>query len=111
MSTIEVNGRSYETDEEGYLLNLSEWNEEVAVYIAKTEDIEMTEQHWDIVNFLREYFEEYQIAPAVRVLTKAVGKKLGAEKGTSEYLYSLFPYGPGKQACKIAGLAKPTGCI
>ena len=52
-----------------------------------------------------------QIAPAVRVLTKAIGKKLGADKGTSEYLYGLFPYGPGKQACKIAGLPKPTGCI
>ncbi len=111
MSTIEVEGKSYETDEEGYLVNLSDWNPAIAVYIAKTEDIEMTEQHWDIVNFLREYFEEYQIAPAVRVLTKAVGKKLGADKGTSEYMYSLFPYGPGKQACKIAGLAKPTGCI
>ncbi len=111
MSTIEVEGKSYETDEEGYLVNLSDWNPAIAVYIAKTEEIDMTEQHWDIVNFLREYFEEYQIAPAVRVLTKAVGKKLGADKGTSEYMYSLFPYGPGKQACKIAGLAKPTGCI
>ncbi len=111
MSTIEVNGKSYETDEEGYLVNLSDWNEEVAVYIAKGEEIEMTEQHWQIINFLREYFEEYQIAPAVRVLTKAIGKKLGADKGTSEYMYGLFPYGPGKQACKIAGLAKPTGCI
>ncbi len=111
MPTIEVEGKSYETDEEGYLVNLSDWNPAIAVYIAKTEEIDMTEQHWDIVNFLREYFEEYQIAPAVRVLTKAVGKKLGADKGTSEYMYSLFPYGPGKQACKIAGLAKPTGCI
>ncbi len=111
MSTIEVEGKSYETDEEGYLVNLADWNPAIANYIAKTEDIDMTEQHWDIVNFLREYFEEYQIAPAVRVLTKAVGKKLGADKGTSEYMYSLFPYGPGKQACKIAGLAKPTGCI
>jgi TusE/DsrC/DsvC family sulfur relay protein len=111
MSNIEVGGKSYETDEEGYLTNLADWNTEVANYIAQTENITMTDQHWEVINFLREYFEEYQIAPAVRVLTKAIGKKLGAEKGNSEYLYGLFPYGPGKQACKIAGLPKPTGCV
>ena len=60
---------------------------------------------------LRDYYEEYQIAPAVRVLTKAIKKKLGADKGNSKYLYELYPYGPAKQACKIAGLPKPTGCI
>jgi tRNA 2-thiouridine synthesizing protein E len=111
MATIEVNGKSYETDEEGYLVNLADWDTEVANYIAKTESIEMTDQHWEVINFLREYFEEYQIAPAVRVLTKAVGKKLGKEKGNSKYLYSLFPYGPAKQACRFAGLPKPTGCV
>lgn len=111
MASIEVNGKSYETDEEGYLVNLADWNKDVAEYIAGTENVKMTEQHWEVINFLREYFDEYQIAPAVRVLTKAIGKKLGADKGNSEYLYGLFPYGPGKQACKIAGLPKPTGCI
>jgi TusE/DsrC/DsvC family sulfur relay protein len=109
--SIEVNGKTYETDEEGYLVNLSDWNKDVADFIAKSENITMTDQHWEVINFLREYFEEYQIAPAVRVLTKAIGKKLGPDKGNSEYLYNLFPYGPGKQACKIAGLPKPTGCV
>ena len=109
--SIEVNGSTYETDEEGYLINLADWNKDVAEYIAKTESITMTEQHWEVVNFLREYFEEYQIAPAVRVLTKAIGKQFGEEKGNSKYLYDLFPYGPAKQACKIAGLPKPTGCV
>jgi tRNA 2-thiouridine synthesizing protein E len=111
MPTIEVNGKPYETDEEGYLVNLGEWNEEVASHIATTENIEMSPNHWEVVNFLRKYYEEYQIAPAVRVLTKAIGKQLGAEKGNSQYLYELFPYGPAKQACKIAGLPKPTGCV
>jgi dissimilatory sulfite reductase related protein len=111
MPTIEVNGKPYETDEEGYLVNLSEWNEDVANYIAKTENVEMSSSHWEVVNFLRNYYEEYQIAPAVRVLTKAIGKQLGADKGNSQYLYELFPYGPAKQACKIAGLPKPTGCV
>lgn len=108
---IEVNGKTLETDEEGYLANLSDWSEDVAKVLAESEGLEMGDDHWQIVNFLREYYTEYQIAPAVRVLTKAVGKKLGKEKGNSKYLYELFPYGPGKQACKIAGLPKPTGCV
>ncbi|HET9821088.1 MAG TPA: TusE/DsrC/DsvC family sulfur relay protein [Burkholderiaceae bacterium] len=109
--SIEVNGATVETDEEGYLVNLADWNEDIANEIAKSENVEMTENHWEVVNFLRQYYDEYQIAPAVRVLTKAIGKQLGEEKGNSKYLYELFPYGPAKQACKIAGLPKPTGCV
>jgi tRNA 2-thiouridine synthesizing protein E len=109
--SIEVGGKTLETDEEGYLVNLSDWTEDVANVIAKTENVEMSENHWEVVNFLRDYYNEFQIAPAVRVLTKAIGKKLGPDKGNSKYLYELFPYGPAKQACKIAGLPKPTGCV
>jgi tRNA 2-thiouridine synthesizing protein E len=109
--SIEVGGKTLETDEEGYLVNLSDWTEDVANVIAKAENVDMSENHWEVVNFLREYYNEYQIAPAVRVLTKAIGKKLGPDKGNSKYLYELFPYGPAKQACKIAGLPKPTGCV
>jgi TusE/DsrC/DsvC family sulfur relay protein len=108
---IEVNGTTYETDEEGYLVNLSDWTEDIGKVLAKGENVEMTPSHWEVVNFLRDYYNEYQIAPAVRVLTKAIGKQLGPEKGNSKYLYELFPYGPAKQACKIAGLPKPTGCV
>jgi tRNA 2-thiouridine synthesizing protein E len=108
---ITVGGKELETDEEGYLTDLNQWTREAAEELAKTESIEMTENHWEVIDFLREYYDEYQIAPAVRVLTKAIGKKLGKEKGNSKYLYELFPYGPAKQACKVAGLPKPTGCI
>ena len=108
---LEVNGKSYETDEEGYLSDLSLWTEDIAKALAVSEGLEMTDSHWEVVKFLREYYEEYQIAPAVRVLTKAIGKKLGKDKGNSKYLYELFPYGPAKQACKVAGLPKPTGCV
>jgi len=111
MGTISVGDKNFETDEEGYLVNLGDWSEDVANHIAESENIEMTSNHWEVVNFLRKYYEEYQIAPAVRVLTKAIGKSLGPEKGNSQYLYELFPYGPAKQACKIAGLPKPTGCV
>ncbi|WP_020397041.1 TusE/DsrC/DsvC family sulfur relay protein [Thiolinea disciformis] len=110
---LEIGGKTIATDEEGYLENLSDWTPEVANAMAQAEEqpVTLTDEHWEIINFLREYYEEYQIAPAVRVLTKAVGKRLGADKGNSKYLYSLFPYGPGKQACKYAGLPKPTGCV
>lgn len=108
---ITVSGNTIETDEEGYLTNRNEWSEDVAKEMAKVDNCELTPNHWEVLNFLREYYDEYQIAPAVRVLTKAIGKKLGPEKGNSKYLYELFPYGPGKQACKYAGLPKPTGCI
>lgn len=107
----ELNGVTYEADEEGYLVDISAWNKDLAALIAKDENIEMSDDAWEVVNFLRDYYEEYQIAPAVRVLTKAIKKSLGPEKGNSKYLYELFPYGPAKQACKIAGLPKPTGCI
>lgn len=108
---IDVDGKSYETDEEGYLADITQWVPGVADVMSKEDDLELTEEHWDIINFLREYYEEYQIAPAVRVLTKAVSKRMGKEKGNSKYLYGLFPYGPGKQACRYAGLPKPTGCV
>lgn len=108
---LEVGGKTLATDEEGYLEHLDDWSQEVAETMATAEDVTLSPEHWEILNFLREYYNEYQIAPAVRVLTKAVGKRLGADKGNSRYLYSLFPYGPGKQACKYAGLPKPTGCV
>ena len=109
--SIEVNGNVYEVDEEGYLSDLTRWEPGIADVMSKQDDLELGDDHWAIINFLREYYEEYQIAPAVRVLTKAVGKRLGKDKGNSKYLYELFPYGPGKQACKYAGLPKPTGCV
>lgn len=111
MGSFEVSGKSIEVDEEGYLQNRDDWSKEVATAMAKTDDCDLSENHWQVIDFLREYYEEYQIAPAVRVLTKAIGKKLGADKGNSKYLYELFPYGPAKQACKYAGLPKPTGCV
>jgi len=111
MGTITVSGKTVEVDEEGYLVNRTDWNEEIAKEMAKADNCELTDNHWEVINFLREYYDEYQIAPAVRVLTKAIGKKLGPDKGNSKYLYELFPYGPAKQACKYAGLPKPTGCV
>lgn len=108
---IELDGQSYQADERGYLRNPLDWSEPLALHLAELEGIAMTPQHWEVVNFVRGYYEEFQIAPAIRVLSKAISKKLGPEKGTSTYLYELFPKGPAMQACRIAGLPKPTGCV
>ena len=83
MGTINVEGKDYEVDEEGYLSNLNDWNPEIAEYMAKDEDAELTENHWEVINFLREYYDEYQIAPAVRVLTKLSAKNWVKTKVTA----------------------------
>ncbi len=111
MEVITIKGKTLELDGNGYLSNPAEWNIDVANYIAAIEGIQMTEHHWEVVNFLRDYYRQYSVAPQVKILAKEIGHKLGSEKGNSKYLYQLYPCGPAKQACKIAGLPKSTGCI
>ncbi|MBS3796552.1 TusE/DsrC/DsvC family sulfur relay protein [Pseudoalteromonas sp. BDTF-M6] len=108
---IEFNGQQLETDKEGYLLDSSLWNRELAPIIAATENIELSDAHWEVIFFVREFYEEFDTSPAIRMLVKAMAKKLGEDKGNSKYLYKLFPKGPAKQATKIAGLPKPARCI
>ncbi len=79
----EVNGITVEHDEEGYLSDLTQWNEDVAAILANDEGIAMTDEHWEVVNFLREDYDEYPIAPAIRVLVKALKKTMGKEKGSN----------------------------
>ena len=109
--SMEIDGRVLETDDDGYLQNLSDWSIDVATEMAMKDGIELSDNHWEVINFLRRYYDEYKIAPAIRILTKAMAKKLGREKGNTRYLYKLFPGGPAKQACRYAGLPKPTGCV
>ena len=105
MANIEVNGQTVELDEDGFLVNLDEWNEDGAKYLAKEEGVdELNEDHWKIINYLKGYFAEYGIAPMVRKMTKESGYSL-------KEIYDLFPSGPAKGACKVAGLPKPTGCV
>lgn len=100
-----------QTDPEGYLVSRDDWSRELAVAMAAADDIDLTEAHWEVILFLQEYFDHYEIAPAIRILTKQIGKRFGKDKGNSRYLYELFPRGPAKQACRYAGLPKPTGCV
>ena len=105
MSVIQVDGIEIEVDEDGFIQDPDVWSEALAAAIAKTEDVdELTEDHWKVINYLRDYYQEFGIAPMIRKLCKQTGFKLN-------YIYELFPSGPAKGACKIAGLPKPTGCV
>ena len=92
-------------DEDGFIQDPEDWNEAVAADLAKTEGVEeLTENHWKIVHYLRDYYLQYNMAPMIRKLCKQTGFKL-------KEIYDLFPSGPAKGACKVAGLPKPTGCV
>ncbi len=106
-----VEGIVLETTEEGFLLDLKLWNEAVAVELARLNVIELTEAHWEILFFIREYYQSFKHLPNARVFTKAIKKTFGEDKGNSRYLHKLFPQGPLKFACKIAGLPKPPTCL
>ena len=103
--------REIETDNEGYLLKNSDWNEALAEAIAEQEQIPLTPEHWQVILFVRDFYTEFNTSPAIRMLVKAMAKKFGEEKGNSRYLFRLFPDGPAKQATKIAGLPKPAKCL
>ncbi len=105
------NGQEIATDKAGYLLDYTQWNEGMVAYLAEQENIEMTEAHWEVVRFVRAFYEEYETSPAIRALVKAMANKFGPEKGNSRYLQRLFKKGPAKQATKLAGLPKPAKCL
>ena len=105
MATIEILSKQLETDEDGNLKNLSDWDKEIAVELAKQEGInELTDRHWIVIDFMRNEYETKGDAPSIRKLTKESGVD-------TKELYKLFPKGPAKKAARIAGLPKPKGCI
>jgi tRNA 2-thiouridine synthesizing protein E len=108
---LHIPERDIALDKDGYLINLSDWNEEVADILATQENISLTIAHWEIVNLLQEFYREFEFSPAMRALVKYAEKKLGPEKGKSIYLLQLFPPSPAKIASKIAGLPRPTNCL
>jgi tRNA 2-thiouridine synthesizing protein E len=89
------------------LLEPADWNEDVACAIAAKENIEMTDAVWEIINFVRDYYEERQSVPEHRVLLQELRKRHGKEEATRKYVYNMFPYGYGQQACKNAGMRVP----
>lgn len=104
---LQVNDKVLDTDEEGFLLDPSEWDMDVARIIAEGENLDMTSERWEVVNFVRGHFDERGTVPEARHVLKLLEQKFGKEKATRKFLQDLFPYGYGQQACKIAGMRKP----
>jgi tRNA 2-thiouridine synthesizing protein E len=111
MAELIVKGRALALDKHGYLANMQDWNEQIALAFAAAENINMTAAHWEVVHFVRQFYLEFNTSPAIRILVKAMAQQLGADKGNSKYLFMLFPQGPAKQATRIAGLPKPAKCL
>ena len=96
---------SLDVDEDGFMQEPSDWNKDIAMALATTEGVDdLTEEHWKLVEYLRNYFLQFGVAPMIRKLCKETGFDL-------KKVYALFPSGPAKGACKVAGLPKPTGCV
>ncbi|MCD4737109.1 MAG: TusE/DsrC/DsvC family sulfur relay protein [Bacteroidales bacterium] len=105
MATMEIEGRVFNVDGDGFLSDHYLWNDEVAELIAKFDGIEnMNEKHWAVVNIIRKNWEEKGMAPMIRIICKESGLRL-------REIYELFPLGPARGACRVAGLPKPDGCV
>ena len=105
MALVTLGGKQMDIDEDGFIQDPSQWDDKVAADLALTEGVEaLTDDHWIVINFLREYYLEYEIAPMIRKVCRGTNMKL-------KRIYELFPSGPAKGACKVAGLPKPTGCV
>ena len=104
-------GAALPIDEKGYLFDWRAWTPEVALIMAAADGIELGDDHWQVLRLFREYFEKYEIEPPMRALVRLARERLGQDKGSSRYLYHLFPDGPGTQACRYAGLPRPVSCV
>lgn len=107
---VVANLQEISRDDKGYLNNLSDWNEDIASLIAAEEDLQLTAAHWELIYFLKDFYQQYQLSPAMRPLIKAMKTHFPTEKANSSYLFRLFPQG-AKQVSKLAGLPKPTHCL
>ncbi len=104
-------GKLIATTDQGFLLDMMQWDEALAVVLARSEKIELSAEHWEILYFIRDFYQQYHYLPNARVFSKAIKHELGADKANSRYLLALFPEGPLKYACKISGLPKPPSCL
>lgn len=111
MTGLVVNGEKILTDQFGYLVHVADWHEQIATKIAKDEALILIKDHWHVIYFLRNFYQQYHKTPPIRILVNQLAVQLGSEKASSIYLNNLFPKGILKQASKLAGLPRPTRCM
>lgn len=105
-----VNGKEIETDSEGYIRNLDDWSEDYAIALARQEGLVLTEEHWDVIRYLRSYYHEHSVQAQVRNMIKHFAQAWGKERGNNHYLHAIFPMGgPQKQGNRMAGLLRTKG--
>ena len=110
MRTIRVGQREIDTDKEGYLCNLDDWCEDFATALAAEEGLTLTDEHWQVIRFLRDYYHEHRVQAQVRVMIKHFSRLWGRESGNNIALHEMFPVGgPQKQGNRLAGLLRTKG--
>lgn len=108
--TIIVNGKEIETCSEGYIVDLGQWSEDFVYAMAEKEDLELTDEHWQIIRYIRDYYEKNSVQPNVRTMIKHFRNEWGSDKGNNRYLHDIFPKGgPQKQGNRLAGIRRTKG--
>jgi tRNA 2-thiouridine synthesizing protein E len=107
---IEFDGQRYATDVQGFLKKRLAWSEPLGEYMASLDEVELTPQHWVIIHYFREYYEDYNIPPPMRMVIRVFKQAFGEENANSQYLLKLFPEGATKAASKFGGMPKPKNC-
>jgi tRNA 2-thiouridine synthesizing protein E len=107
MLAIEIDGRTIDTDDEGYLVDPADWNEAIAGELARRENLQLGPLHWQVIEFMRRYLDQRQIAPDARYVIRHLAEEVGLGEEARAKLFELFPYGYVRQACKIAGMRRP----
>ena len=111
IDSFDLDGETFAVTRTGNLMEPHRWNAHVAQHMAQQEGIRLTEAHWEVLNFLREFYFTYGISPMVKILMKYMAEDLGPQRAHRDALYRLFPKGPARQGSRIAGLPEPQGCL
>jgi len=106
---VDNEGHQLQIDSEGYLVDPDSWDKVVAEQLAAGEQVELEKEHWQVIDFMRRYYEDHQVAADARFVIKFMAEEMGLGRQARNHLFKLFPYGYVQQACKIAGMKRPRG--